>query len=90
MSEDLDSISEEEPSLFRPFTRESLAAIQARIAEEEAKKKENEKKRAEGEVRISIAFQTLQFCAPHDVERVVYSKNENVHDTILEQSVDLS
>ncbi|XP_048512260.1 sodium channel protein para isoform X30 [Athalia rosae] len=51
MSEDSDSISEEERSLFRPFTRESLAAIEARIAEEYAKQKELEKKRAEGEVR---------------------------------------
>lgn len=50
MSEDLDSISEEERSLFRPFTRESLAVIEARIAEEHAKQKEIEKKRAEGEV----------------------------------------
>lgn len=50
MSEDLDSISEEEQSLFRPFTRESLAVIEARIAEEHAKQKELEKKRAEGEV----------------------------------------
>nr|QRG33296.1 paralytic [Schistocerca americana] len=49
MSEDLESISEEERSLFRPFTRESLAAIEARIAEEYAKQKELEKKRAEGE-----------------------------------------
>lgn len=53
MSEDLDSISEEEVSLFRPFTRESLAAIEARIAEEHAKQKELEKKRAEGEVRFA-------------------------------------
>lgn len=52
MSEDSDSISEEERSLFRPFTRESLAAIEARIAEEHAKQKELEKKRAEGEVGI--------------------------------------
>ncbi|XP_044765573.1 sodium channel protein para isoform X3 [Coccinella septempunctata] len=44
-----DSFSEEERSLFRPFTRESLAVIQARIAEEHAKQKELEKKRAEGE-----------------------------------------
>ncbi|GBP07736.1 Sodium channel protein para [Eumeta japonica] len=51
MSEDLDSISEEERSLFRPFTRESLSAIEARIADEHAKQKELEKKRAEGEVR---------------------------------------
>ncbi|VVC98097.1 unnamed protein product [Leptidea sinapis] len=52
MSEDLDSISEEEQSLFRPFTRESLAAIEARIAEEHAKQKELEKKRAEGETDL--------------------------------------
>lgn len=54
MSEDLDSISEEERSLFRPFTRDSLAAIEARIAEEHAKQKELEKKRAEGEVIIKL------------------------------------
>ncbi|XP_047506164.1 sodium channel protein para isoform X26 [Pieris napi] len=52
MSEDLDSISEEEQSLFRPFTRESLAVIEARIAEEHAKQKELEKKRAEGETDL--------------------------------------
>lgn len=52
MSEDSDSLSEEERSLFRPFTRESLAQIEARIAEEHAKQKELEKKRAEGEVNI--------------------------------------
>ncbi|KAK2588266.1 hypothetical protein KPH14_004294 [Odynerus spinipes] len=51
MSEESDSITEEERSLFRPFTRESLAAIETRIAEEHAKQKELEKKRAEGEVR---------------------------------------
>ena len=50
MSQDSSSISEEERSLFRPFTRESLAAIETRIAEEVAKLKELEKKRAEGEV----------------------------------------
>lgn len=52
MSEDSESVSEEERSLFRPFTRESLAAIEARIAEEYAKQKELEKKRAEGEVSV--------------------------------------
>ncbi|XP_041772281.1 sodium channel protein para isoform X15 [Anopheles merus] len=49
MTEDSDSISEEERSLFRPFTRESLQAIEARIADEEAKQRELERKRAEGE-----------------------------------------
>lgn len=50
MSEDSDSITEEERSLFRPFTRESLAAIEARIAEEEARQREFQQRRAEGEV----------------------------------------
>lgn len=35
--------------MFRPFTRESLAAIEARIAEEEARQKELQQRRAEGE-----------------------------------------
>ncbi len=43
--------TEEDRPLFRPFTRESLAQIEARIQEENEKKKELEKKRAEGEVR---------------------------------------
>lgn len=59
MSEDLDSVSEEERSLFRPFTRESLAAIEARIAEEHAKQKELEKKRAEGEVSTRVLYNSL-------------------------------
>lgn len=47
---DVSYFSEEERSIFRPFTRESIAAIETRIAEEYAKQKELEKKRAEGEV----------------------------------------
>ncbi len=50
MIDDLSSISEEERCLFRPFTRESLVVIEARIAEELRKFKELEKKRAEGDV----------------------------------------
>lgn len=50
MSDDSSSLLEEERSLFRPFTRESLLAIEARIAEELEKQKELEKRRAEGEV----------------------------------------
>lgn len=49
MTEDSDSISEEERSLFRPFTRESLVQIENRIAIEHEKFKELERKRAEGE-----------------------------------------
>lgn len=51
MSDDSSSLLEEERSLFRPFTRESLIGIEARIAEELEKQKELEKRRAEGEVR---------------------------------------
>lgn len=54
MSVTSDSLSEEERSLFRPFTRESLACIEARIAEEYSKQKELEKKRAEGEVSCEM------------------------------------
>lgn len=46
------SFSSEEKSLFRPFTRESLRAIEQRIAEDHAKQKELEEKRAEGEVSV--------------------------------------
>uniref|UniRef100_A0A336N6C0 CSON007510 protein n=1 Tax=Culicoides sonorensis TaxID=179676 RepID=A0A336N6C0_CULSO len=49
MTDESVSLSEEERSLFRPFTRESLKVIFARIAEEQAKQKELERKRAEGE-----------------------------------------
>lgn len=50
MSIDSDSLSEEK-SIFRPFTRESLQAIEQRIAEEHARQKELEQKRAAGLVR---------------------------------------
>lgn len=50
MSDISDYHSEEEQRLFRPFTRESLAAIELRIAQENEKLKELEKKRADGEV----------------------------------------
>lgn len=55
MIDDLSSLSEEERSLFRPFTRESLVVIEGRIAEEHRKFKELERKRAEGEV-VNILF----------------------------------
>lgn len=51
MSEESESLNEEERSVFRPFSRESLAAIESRIAEENAKKKELQKKKEEGEVK---------------------------------------
>lgn len=56
MTEDSDSITEEERSLFRPFTRESLQQIEKRIAIEHEKQKEFERKRAEGE---PVTIQTL-------------------------------
>ncbi|XP_076373626.1 sodium channel protein para-like isoform X3 [Tachypleus tridentatus] len=44
----IDDLSDlEEETLFRPFTRESLAAIEARITEEAVRKKEHEAKEAE-------------------------------------------
>ena len=43
---------EEDCPTFRPFTRESLAKIEARLEEVNEKKRELEKKRAEGEVKI--------------------------------------
>jgi len=48
--------TEEDRPLFRPFTRESLAQIEARIQEENEKKKELEKKRAEGEVSVCMFY----------------------------------
>ena len=58
MSEESESINDDDRSVFRPLTRDSLAAIETRIAEENAKKKELQKKKEEGEVRsfISIFF----------------------------------
>ena len=50
MSEESESLNEEERSLFRPFTRDSLAALEARIAEENARQKELQKNREEAEV----------------------------------------
>lgn len=50
---ELSSLSEEERSLFRPFTRDSLKQIEERIAIENEKQKELERKRAEGEVWLS-------------------------------------
>ncbi|XP_067145292.1 sodium channel protein para-like isoform X2 [Centruroides vittatus] len=47
MSSDEQSEDEAIPT-FRPFTRESLAAIEARIAEAEARKKEQAQKKEEG------------------------------------------
>lgn len=61
MSDDCSSLSEEERSLFRPFTRESLLAIEGRIADELERQKEIEKRRADGEVRNFNKF-LLKLC----------------------------
>ncbi|XP_012272837.1 sodium channel protein para isoform X4 [Orussus abietinus] len=76
MSEDSNSVSEEERSLFRPFTRESLAAIETRIAEEHAKQKELEKKRAEGEVRSILYFDTPRYGRKKKKKEVRYDDED--------------
>ena len=53
MSVDSSESSDEDKPIFRPLTRDSLAQIQARIHSENAKKKELERKRAEGEVSVT-------------------------------------
>jgi len=58
------SFSSEEKSLFRPFTRESLRAIEQRIAEDHAKQKELEEKRAEGEVSLFELWPNLPESIP--------------------------
>lgn len=61
MSDISDYPSEEEQRLFRPFTRESLAAIEQRIAQENEKLKELEKKRADGEVGNNVTYNLKNF-----------------------------
>lgn len=61
MSEDSASVTEDTRPPFRPFTRESMVAIQARISEEFAKKKELEKKRADGEVSWTLSVHVIIF-----------------------------
>lgn len=65
--DDLSSISEEERSLFRPFTRESLVVIQGRIAEERRKFKELERKRAEGEVVSIQKYLLIHFLISYQI-----------------------
>ncbi|GFY63231.1 uncharacterized protein TNIN_474161 [Trichonephila inaurata madagascariensis] len=50
MSSGDEQSDEETVPLFRPFTKESLAAIEARIAELNARKAERERLKAEGEI----------------------------------------
>lgn len=66
MSIDSDSLSEEK-SIFRPFTRESLQTIEQRIAEEHARQKELERKRAEGLVSIVMYSKFVQLFEPNTI-----------------------
>lgn len=75
MNDGIDSLSEEEPSVFRPFTRESLQVIQGRIAIEEAKLKELERKRAEGEVISYISHSIIFLFAHADYRCTSYIHN---------------
>lgn len=88
MIDDLSSISEEERCLFRPFTRESLVVIEARIAEELRKFKELEKKRAEGDVvstkisftdqrSISIFVLFIYFLICHNINELKCKVGQN-------------
>lgn len=78
MSDDSSSLLEEERSLFRPFTRESLIAIEARIAEELEKQKELEKRRAEGEVN---------YCFHRHIKSIMnfihFNFNVKIYDYVL-------
>jgi hypothetical protein len=57
---DTDSLaSEEVKPMFRPFTRESLVAIHSRMTDEQMRKKELERKRAEGEVSFDSFCETF-------------------------------
>ena len=53
--------TDDERPTFRPFTRESLAKIEARIQEHNAKTKDLERKRAEGEVRVLNQFSSILY-----------------------------
>ena len=55
------SQTEDDRPTFRPFTRESLAKIEARIQENNAKNKDLERKRAEGEVGTKTTKNNFDF-----------------------------
>jgi hypothetical protein len=91
MSQVSGSISEEERSLFRPFTRESLVAIEVRIAEELAKQKELEKKRAEGEVSSNLTINGSIFYAlyPMNSSKFIISLTAGISTYNYVQFLDL-
>lgn len=68
MSSGDEQSDEEAVSLFRPFTRESLAAIEARIAEQAARKAERDRLKAEGEIGPDGVPE--HYSIPHHEERL--------------------
>lgn len=78
MSDDSSSLLEEERSLFRPFTRESLLAIEARISDELERQKEIEKRKAEGEVRDESFQATFQFPGISGVQNLISDSSDEV------------
>ena len=72
MCSDTSGSSEEEKPIFRPLTRDSLAQIQARIDTEHAKKKELQKKRAEGEVSHSEVLNKIKSISFSEGPEIVF------------------
>nr|XP_042895936.1 sodium channel protein para [Parasteatoda tepidariorum] len=68
MSSGDEQSDEETVPLFRPFTKESLAAIEARIAEANARKAERERLKAEGEIGPDGVPE--HYSIPHHEERL--------------------
>lgn len=60
------SDEESAPALFRPFTRESLATIEARIREAAARKAERDRLKAEGEIGPDGVPEHYSVGAHHD------------------------
>ncbi|GIX93359.1 uncharacterized protein CEXT_370621 [Caerostris extrusa] len=68
MSSGDEQSDEEAVPLFRPFTKESLASIEARIAEASARKAERERLKAEGEIGPDGIPE--HYSIPHHEERL--------------------
>lgn len=68
MSSGDEQSDEETVPLFRPFTRESLAAIETRIAEQAARKTERDRLKAEGAIGPDGVPE--HYSIPHHEERL--------------------
>ncbi|GBM28815.1 hypothetical protein AVEN_130521-1 [Araneus ventricosus] len=68
MSSGDEQSDEETVPLFRPFTKESLAAIEARIAEANARKAERDRLKAEGDIGPDGVPE--HYSIPHHEERL--------------------